>query len=128
MPRVRSSAARQRDFGKLTERAARASLAGARGRQGPRGFVKPFGVNLTILPSRKPPPYEEYARAIIDSGVKVVETAGRSPEPFLPLFETAGVSTGLIYDIPTVAELVSRIVSDAERIINGRLLGLSGPS
>ena len=37
----------------------------------------------------------------------------------------AGVSTGLIYDIPTVAELVSRIVSDAEKIINHRLRGLS---
>ena len=52
---------------------------------------KPFGVNLTILPSRKPPPYEEYATAIIESGVKVVETAGYSPEPFMPMFDEAGV-------------------------------------
>jgi nitronate monooxygenase len=37
----------------------------------------------------------------------------------------AGVSTGLVYDIPSVAELVSRIVSDAEKIINERLRGLS---
>src|SRR5215471_4070214 len=34
---------------------------------------KPFGVNLTILPSIKPPPYAEYRQAIIESGVKVVE-------------------------------------------------------
>ena len=40
---------------------------------------KPFGVNLTILPSRKPPPYEEYGNAIVESGVKLVETAGYSP-------------------------------------------------
>ena len=52
---------------------------------------KPFGVNLTILPTIKPVPYEEYARAIVDSGVKIVETAGRNPEPFLPLFKEAGI-------------------------------------
>jgi len=50
-----------------------------------------FGVNLTILPSRTPPPYEEYGRAIVDSGVKVVETAGYSPEPFMPMFTEAGI-------------------------------------
>lgn len=52
---------------------------------------KPFGVNLTILPTIKPVPYEEYARAICESGVKFVETAGRNPEPFLPLFNEYGV-------------------------------------
>jgi len=51
----------------------------------------PFGVNLTILPTVKPVPYPEYAQAIIDSGIKLVETAGRSPEPFMPHFESAGV-------------------------------------
>ena len=52
---------------------------------------KPFGVNLTILPTLKPVPYQEYAQAIADSGVKIVETAGRSPEPFMPTFKTAGI-------------------------------------
>ncbi|CAH0993097.1 NADH:quinone reductase [Sinobacterium norvegicum] len=52
---------------------------------------KPFGVNLTILPSINPPPYEEYVQVIIDNGVKIVETAGRSPEPFMPAFKAAGV-------------------------------------
>jgi nitronate monooxygenase len=52
---------------------------------------KPFGVNLTILPTIKPVPYEEYAQAIVDSGIKIVETAGRNPEPFLPLFKGAGI-------------------------------------
>jgi NAD(P)H-dependent flavin oxidoreductase YrpB (nitropropane dioxygenase family) len=52
---------------------------------------KPFGVNLTILPSIKPPPYGEYRDAIIDSGIPVVETAGSSPADLLPAFHAAGV-------------------------------------
>ncbi|MBK1885642.1 NAD(P)H-dependent flavin oxidoreductase [Marinobacter sp. DY40_1A1] len=52
---------------------------------------KPFGVNLTILPTLTPPPYAEYAQVIIDSGVKFVETAGRSPEPFMAGFKAAGI-------------------------------------
>jgi len=52
---------------------------------------KPFGVNLTILPAIKPPPYEEYVNVIIKHGIKVVETAGRSPEPFMPAFKAAGI-------------------------------------
>jgi NAD(P)H-dependent flavin oxidoreductase YrpB (nitropropane dioxygenase family) len=52
---------------------------------------KPFGVNLTILPSLKPIPYDEYRQAIIESGVKVVETAGNNPSPHLPDFKKAGV-------------------------------------
>ncbi len=52
---------------------------------------KPLGVNLTILPTLKPVPYEEYARAITESGIKIVETAGNNPQPFLPLFKEAGI-------------------------------------
>jgi nitronate monooxygenase len=52
---------------------------------------KPFGVNMTILPSINPIPYDEYRRAIIESGVKIVETAGRNPEPHLPDFKANGV-------------------------------------
>lgn len=44
---------------------------------------QPFGVNLTILPSAKPPPYEAYLDAAIDSGVRVLETAGNSPVAFI---------------------------------------------
>ncbi len=47
---------------------------------------QPFGVNLTILPTITPVPYEEYAQVIVSNGVRVVETAGRNPEPFMPLF------------------------------------------
>ncbi|MDQ0691361.1 nitronate monooxygenase family protein [Arthrobacter sp. W4I7] len=52
---------------------------------------KPFGVNLTILPTISPVPYDEYRAAIIESGITVVETAGSSPEPHLPDFHAAGV-------------------------------------
>lgn len=52
---------------------------------------KPFGVNLTILPTIKPVPYDEYRAAIIDSGIKIVETAGSNPAPHLPSFKAAGV-------------------------------------
>ena len=52
---------------------------------------QPFGVNMTILPSLNPIPYDEYRRAIVESGVKIVETAGRNPEPHLPDFKKAGV-------------------------------------
>ncbi|MDV6264707.1 NAD(P)H-dependent flavin oxidoreductase [Rhodococcoides yunnanense] len=52
---------------------------------------KPFGVNLTILPTIKPVPYDEYRAVIIESGVKIVETAGSSPAPHLPDFKAGGV-------------------------------------
>jgi NADH:quinone reductase (non-electrogenic) len=52
---------------------------------------KPFGVNLTILPTINPVPYDEYRAAIIEAGITVVETAGSSPEPHLPDFHAAGV-------------------------------------
>ena len=52
---------------------------------------KPFGVNLTILPTISPVPYDEYRDAIIESGIKIVETAGSNPAPHLPAFKAAGV-------------------------------------
>lgn len=52
---------------------------------------KPFGVNLTFLPMFKAPPYPEYVQAIVDGGVKIVETAGRSPEQYLPAMKEAGI-------------------------------------
>ncbi|RYD67401.1 MAG: nitronate monooxygenase [Sphingomonadales bacterium] len=52
---------------------------------------KPFGVNLTILPSASPPPYAEYRRAIIDSGVKIVETAGYKPQEHVDDFKAHGI-------------------------------------
>jgi NADH:quinone reductase (non-electrogenic) len=52
---------------------------------------KPFGVNLTLLPAVTPPDYPGFVRAIIESGIKIVETAGNNPAPFLPAFKEAGI-------------------------------------
>ena len=52
---------------------------------------KPFAVNLTILPAVKPPPYAEYRQAIIDSGVRIVETAGFNPREHVAHFKEHGI-------------------------------------
>src|SRR6201996_7482002 len=52
---------------------------------------KPFGVNLTFLPAFTTPPYPEYIAAIREGGIKVVETAGRSPEQYMPALKAAGI-------------------------------------
>ena len=52
---------------------------------------KPIGVNLTFLPSFTSPPYPEYIAAIKEGGVKAVETAGRSPEQYMPALKAAGI-------------------------------------
>jgi NAD(P)H-dependent flavin oxidoreductase YrpB (nitropropane dioxygenase family) len=52
---------------------------------------KPIGVNLTFLPTFSSPPYPEYIAAIKEGGVKVVETAGRSPEQYMPALKAAGI-------------------------------------
>jgi nitronate monooxygenase len=52
---------------------------------------KPFGVNLTFLPSLSSPDYPGYIKAVLDGGVKVVETAGNNPQKWLPMLQEAGV-------------------------------------
>ena len=52
---------------------------------------KPFGVNLTFLPVMTAPDYPGYISAIIDGGIKVVETAGRNPQDHLPRLKDAGI-------------------------------------
>src|SRR3979411_180400 len=52
---------------------------------------KPFGVNLTFLPAFTAPPYPEYIAPIKEGGIKIVETAGRSPEQYMPALKAAGI-------------------------------------
>ena len=52
---------------------------------------KPFGVNLTFLPTFRPPDYPGYISVIIEEGVKFVETAGRNPEQYMETFKSAGI-------------------------------------
>ncbi|KAL0095010.1 hypothetical protein J3Q64DRAFT_1090846 [Phycomyces blakesleeanus] len=54
---------------------------------------KPFGVNLTFLPTIIPPPYREYAKVIIEERVPIVETAGNNPGEYIDMFKQAGVTT-----------------------------------
>jgi nitronate monooxygenase len=68
---------------------------------------KPFGVNLTLLPSINPIPYDEYREAIIASGIKIVETAGRAPVDHLPRFKEHGVK--VIHKCTSVRHSVSAV-------------------
>lgn len=75
---------------------------------------KPFCVNLTILPAVKPPPYAEYVKAIIDSGVKIVHKCTSVRHALSAerngVVIAAGQCIGLIDDVPTCAELIERMV------------------
>jgi NADH:quinone reductase (non-electrogenic) len=53
---------------------------------------RPFAVNLTILPAMTPPPYAEYRRAIIESGIRIVETAGHNPREHVDDFKAHGIT------------------------------------
>jgi NADH:quinone reductase (non-electrogenic) len=66
---------------------------------------RPFGVNLTILPTINPVPYDEYRAVIVESGVKIVETAGSSPAPHMPDFKAAGIK--VIHKATSVRHAVS---------------------
>jgi len=68
---------------------------------------KPFGVNLTLLPSINPIPYDDYREAIIASGITIVETAGRAPTDHLPRFKEAGVR--VIHKCTSVRHSVSAV-------------------
>ncbi|MFB9353227.1 NAD(P)H-dependent flavin oxidoreductase [Sneathiella chinensis] len=66
---------------------------------------KPFAVNFTILPTLKPVPYAEYMDAIIESGVKIVETAGNNPKEHMPKLKAAGVK--VIHKCTSVRHAIS---------------------
>lgn len=66
---------------------------------------RPFGVNLTILPSINPPPYAEYRAAIIESGIGIVETAGYKPQEHVDHFKQHGVK--VIHKCTAVRHAVS---------------------
>lgn len=67
--------------------------------------AKPFGVNLTILPTMSPPPYADYRRAIIDGGVTIVETAGHRPQEHIDELKAHGVR--IIHKCTSVRHAIS---------------------
>ncbi|KAI9332195.1 hypothetical protein BDR26DRAFT_869453 [Obelidium mucronatum] len=68
---------------------------------------KPFGVNVTFLPSITPPPYEDYIQAIIDEGIKVVETAGNNPSKHVLRIKEASPSTVIIHKCTSIRHALS---------------------
>jgi NAD(P)H-dependent flavin oxidoreductase YrpB (nitropropane dioxygenase family) len=77
---------------------------------------RPFGVNITLLPTLRPVDIDGYINTVIDSGVKIVETAGRSPEPFMERLKGAGIK--VIHKCTAVrfARTAERIGCDAVSI------------
>lgn len=77
---------------------------------------KPFGVNITLMPTFRPVDIDSYIDTVINSGVRIVETAGRSPEPYMERFKSAGVK--VIHKCTAVrfARTAQRIGCDAVSI------------
>ena len=68
---------------------------------------KPFGVNITLLPAIVPPDYHGYAQAIIDEGIRIVETAGNSPGPVIKQLKAAGCT--ILHKCTTIRHAQSAI-------------------
>ena len=79
---------------------------------------KPFGVNLTILPSLSAPDYPGYIKVCVEEGIKFIETAGRNPEPLLGPIKAAGRGTRSPYHAHRRARV--RIGVWVWRVIGGR--------
>ncbi len=77
---------------------------------------KPFGVNIALLPSLRPVDIDGYLNTVIDEGIKIVETAGRSPEPYMERLKAAGIK--VIHKCTAVrfARTAQRIGCDAVSI------------
>jgi NAD(P)H-dependent flavin oxidoreductase YrpB (nitropropane dioxygenase family) len=77
---------------------------------------KPFGVNVTLLPTLRPVDIDGYLDTVINSGIQIVETAGRSPEPYMERLKSAGVK--VIHKCTAVrfARTAERIGCDAVSI------------
>jgi NAD(P)H-dependent flavin oxidoreductase YrpB (nitropropane dioxygenase family) len=70
---------------------------------------KPFGVNLTLLPSINPPDYPAYAQAIIDEGIRIVETAGNSPGPIIKQLKAASPPCIILHKCTTIRHALSAV-------------------
>jgi nitronate monooxygenase len=78
---------------------------------------KPFGVNFPFLPTVRPTDTEKFVDVVLDEGVKIVETAGRSPEPYMKQFKDGGIK--VIHKVPAVrfAQTAERVGVDAIAIL-----------
>lgn len=78
---------------------------------------KPFAVNITLMPTRRPINWEEYISAALEEGVKIIETAGRSPDPYMEWFKAAKVK--VIHKAARIrdAKTAERVGVDAASIV-----------
>ena len=77
---------------------------------------RPFGVNITLIPTLRPVNYDAYVDVILQEGVKIVETAGRSPEPYIKLLKAADVKVIHKCTAARFARTAQRIGCDAVSI------------
>ncbi|KAK4621490.1 NADH:quinone reductase [Fulvia fulva] len=70
---------------------------------------KPFGVNLTLLPSMNPPDYPGYAQAILDEGIRIVETAGNSPGPIIKMLKEADPPCVILHKCTSIRHALSAV-------------------
>ncbi len=87
---------------------------------------KPFAVNVTLIPTARPVNYEEYFIAAIEEGVKIVETSGRSPEPYMKLLKDAGVTVMHRATRTRDIRTAERVGVDIATIIGYEAAGLIG--
>jgi nitronate monooxygenase len=78
---------------------------------------KPFGVNINLFPTMRPLNTEEYIDTLIDEGVRIVETSGRSPEPYLEQFRKGGVR--VVHKVARIRDALTaeRVGVDAVTIV-----------
>lgn len=84
---------------------------------------KPFAVNVTLLPTMRPVNYEEYFGAAIEEGVDIVETSGRSPEPYMKLLKDAGAKVMHKVGSARHARTAERIGVDAVSVVSFEAAG-----
>ncbi|MBI4295043.1 MAG: nitronate monooxygenase [Chloroflexi bacterium] len=78
---------------------------------------KPFCVNVSLFPGSMPWSMEEYIETVVAEGVKVIETSGRSPEPYIKLLRSGGAR--LIHKVPSArhAQTIERLGYDAVSVV-----------
>jgi len=87
---------------------------------------KPFAVNVTLLPTARPVNYADYFQTILDEGVTIVETSGRSPEPYIKLLKNAGATVLHRATRTRDIKTAERVGADAVTILGTEAAGHPG--
>ena len=87
---------------------------------------KPFAVNITLLPTARPVNYEDYFKATLEEGVNIIETSGRSPEPYMKLLKDAGATIMHRATRTRDIKTAERVGADAVTILGTEAAGHPG--